>query len=234
MRRVFWLAVRRDEGAAMRKSPWIALFLLVLVVSGNQRPAHADVTGTVSIDTSALFGPFELAFIFIDGSGTGDANNTVTLGNFLFGVGGSAGGVDTLLSTGGESGDFSSSVLLTDSAFLNIFASTFTPGSLLSFDFGFSTNVDAGGTPDELSLALLQSDGTVVNTQDPSGANSLLTVNFDAVHPGIAAFASDLTQAPIVIEASAAPEPASLALLATGLLLALWPLRRRRDLPRLQ
>lgn len=219
----------------MRKTQSIALLsvLLALVIAGNQRPAHADVTGTVSLDTSALSGPFELAFIFIDGSGTADANNTVTLTNFLFGVGGSAGSVDTLLSTGGESGDFGSSVLLTDSAFLNIFASTFTAGSLLSFDFGLTTNIDAGGTPDEFSLALLQSDGAVVNTQDPSGANSLLTVNFDAARPGIATFASDLTPAPIVFEASAAPEPASLALVATGLLSALWSLRRRRDLPRL-
>jgi hypothetical protein len=205
--------------------------LLALILTADQRPAHAGViTGSVSLDTSALSGPFELAFIFIDGSGTGDANNTVTLGNFLFGAGGSAGTVDASLSFGGESGDLTSGVSLIDSSFLNIFASSFTPGSLLSFDFGLTTNVDAGGTPDQFSLVLLQADGSVVNTEDPSGANSLLTVNLDSAHPAISTFASDLTPAPIVTESSAAPEPASLSLLAMGLAAALWSTRKRAPL----
>jgi hypothetical protein len=43
--------------------------------------------------------------------------------------------------------------------------------------------VDAGGTPDQFSLDLLWADGTVNNTGDPSGANSLWTVNLDSAHP---------------------------------------------------
>ena len=202
--------------------------MLPLVLAANPRPAYADIiTGSVSLDTSALSGPFELAFIFTDGSGTGDANNTVTLGNFLFGAGGSAGTVDASLSFGGESGDLTSGVSLIDSFFLNIFASSFTPGSLLSFDFGLTTNVDAGGTPDQFSLVLLQADGSVVNTEDPSGANSLLTVNLDSAHPAISTFASDLTPAAIVTESTAAPEPPSLLLLAMGLGAVLWSARTR-------
>jgi len=65
-----------------------------------------------------------------------------------------------LLSAGGVSGDLTNGVALVDSAFLNIFASSFTPGSLLSFDFALTTNVDAGATPDQFSLVLLQADGT--------------------------------------------------------------------------
>ena len=202
--------------------------VLALIMAADQRPAHASIiAGSVSLDTSALSGPFELAFIFTDGSGTGDANNTVTLGNFLFGAGGSAGTVDASLSFGGESGDLTSGVSLIDSFFLNIFASSFTPGSLLSFDFGLTTNVDAGGTPDQFSLVLLQADGSVVNTEDPSGANSLLTVNLDSAHPVISTFASDLTPAAIVTESTAAPEPPSLLLLAMGLGAALWSARTR-------
>ena len=213
----------------MNRAHWGILIpvMLALIIAADQRPAHASIiTGTVSLDTSALLGPFELAFVFTDGSGAGDANNTVTLSNFLFGAGGSAGSVDTSLSTGGESGDLTSGVSLVDSAFLNIFASSFTPGSLLSFDFSLTTNVDADGTPDQFSLALLQADGTPVATEDPSGADSLLTVNLDSAHPAFSAFASDLTPAPIVTETTAAPEPPSVLLLAMGLVATLWSARR--------
>src|SRR5258707_10582847 len=125
----------------MRRVSWAMFFVLLLMLAlAQQRPAHANITGSVNLDTSGLSGSFELAFIFTDGSGTGDSNNTVTLSNFLFGAGGSAGTVDASLSFGGESGDLTSGVSLIDSFFLNIFASSFTPGSLLSFDFGLTTN----------------------------------------------------------------------------------------------
>ena len=210
------------------RSGILVAVVLALIMAVAQPPAQASiVTGSVNLDTSALSRPFELAFVFTDGSGAGDANNTVTLSNFLFGVGGSPGTVDPSLSFGGESGDLTSGVSLIDSSFLNIFASSFTPGSLLSFDFGLTTNVDGGGTPDQFSLAILQSDGTVVHTEDPSGANSLLTVNLDSARPAFSVFASDLTPAPIVAESAAAPEPASLPLVAIGLVGALWSVRKR-------
>ena len=48
-------------------------------------PAFSD-TFSFSIDTSSLIanpnGPFTLDFQFIDGGGTGDGNNTITLSNF--------------------------------------------------------------------------------------------------------------------------------------------------------
>src|SRR5262249_54268199 len=91
---------------------------------------------------------------------------------------------------------------------------------------------DAGGTPDQLSLVLLQSR-TVVGTDDPSGADSLLTVNFDSSNPAFNAFASELTSAPIVTRSSPVPEPGSLPLLATTLMSALCCARRfRRSNPR--
>ncbi len=198
---------------------------LALIVMG-QLPARASaITGSVSLDTSSLSGPLELAFVFTDGNGSGDANNTVTLTDFAFGTGGSAGTVDTGLSTGGESGDLISGVTLVDSSFLNIFASTFTPGNLVSFDFGLTTNVDAGGTPDQLSLVLLQA-GNPVATEDPSGADSLLTVNIDSANPSFGTFASDLTPAPIVTVFGAVPEPPTVWLLSVALVL--WSVRTVR------
>ncbi len=208
--------------------------LLALAVTAVPPPAGAGpISGAISLDTSGLSGSFELAFILTDGSGTGDANNTVTLGDFAFGIGGSAGAVDVTLSTGGVSGDLAAGASLTDSAFLNIFAASFTPASSLTFDFDLSNNVDAGVTPDQFSVALLRSDGTVVNTGDPSGANSLLTVNLDSPNPAVDVFASELTPAPIVTPSSSVPEPASLPLLATSLMGALWFSRKStRSTPR--
>ena len=205
-------------------------FVLALMLAMAQRPADAGIINeSVSLDTSGLSGTFELGFILTDGSATGDANNTVTLGNFGFG-GGSAGAVDPLLTTSGASGDFASGVTLIDSEFFNVFASSFTPGSSLSFDFTLSTNVDAGGTPDQFFVALLQPDGTQVATTDPSGANALLLVNIDSAQPAFGTFSSELTPAPIVTFAATAPEPPSLLLLTIGLMGALWLSRKQAHL----
>ncbi|HTS21714.1 MAG TPA: NF038129 family PEP-CTERM protein [Casimicrobiaceae bacterium] len=205
----------------MKRFPGMFAILSLLLLA--QQSAQAGVvTGSVSLDTSALAGTYEIAFVFTDGSGAGDANNTVTLSDFLFGAGGSPGTVDASLSAGGVGGDLASGASLIDSAFLNIFASSFTPGSVLSFDFALTTNVDPGGTPDQLSMVLLGGDGTPVASTDPSGADSLLTVDIDSTDPVFATFASDLTPAPIVTEATTVPEPPSLVLLimAFGLLLS--------------
>jgi hypothetical protein len=224
-----WAVAQNDKGEKMKRvfRGLLVTIVVTLLMAASQRPTQADViSGTASLDTSGLSGIFELAFIFTDGSGAGDANNTVTLSNFLFG-GGSAGAVDTTLTTGGVSGDLTTGAMIIDSSFLNVFASSFTPGSLLSFDFGLTTNVDAGGTPDQFSLTLLQSDGAVVNTVDPSGANSLLTVNLDSASPIFSVFASDLTPAPVVTISVDMPEPPSVLLLAIALLAGLRLALRR-------
>ena len=214
----------------MRRVSWAMFFVLALMLAMAQRPAHAGIiNGSVSLDTSGLSGTFELGFILTDGSATGDANNIVTLGNFGFG-GGSAGAVDPLLTTSGASGDFASGVTLTDSEFFNVFASRFTPGGSLSFDFTLSTNIDAGGTPDQFFVALLQPDGTQVTTTDPSGANALLLVNIDSAQPAFGTFASELTPAPSVTFAATVPEPTSLLLLTIGLMGALWLSRKQAHL----
>ena len=223
----------------MRRVSWTMFLVLALMLAlAQQRPALAGTVffnGSVSLDTSALSGPFELVFVLTDGSGFGDANNLVVLNDFAFGTGGGAGGVDTFLSTGGASGDMTTGVALADTAFFNVFASTFTPGSLLSFDFAFSTNVDVGGTPDQLSLALLQSDGTPVPSTDASGA--LLVVNIDSPRPGFGLFATDLTPAPTVTFAGSAPEPPTALLLLVALLVSprlplIRPANNSRRLPR--
>ncbi|HTS21211.1 MAG TPA: NF038129 family PEP-CTERM protein [Casimicrobiaceae bacterium] len=208
----------------MTTKRWEILVALAgLLAAIAPAPASAGpITGSVSLDTSGLSGPFEIAFVFIDGSGTGDANNTVTLSDFAFGAGGSAGTVDTTLTTGGVSGDLGSGVSIVDSDFLNIFASSFTPGSVFSFDFSITTNVDAGGTPDQLSMVLLLPDGTPVATTDPSGIDALLTLDIDSASPQFATFASEVTPAPVVTLSTTVPEPTSVVLLTLALGLLSW------------
>jgi len=226
----------KTDGETMKDSTlWTTLSFLVLLTFASWHAARANtIDAAVSLDTSLLIGsaagPFELAFILTDGSGTSDANNTITLSNFAFG-GGSAGATDNTLSGGGESGSLLSGVSLIDSSFFNVFASSFTPGNTLSFLLSLTTNVDAAA-PDQFSFILLQGDGSAVNTSDSSGANSLLTVNIDSSSPSIATFASDLTPAPII--SATVPEPPSGLLMAAALCVATYMVRKKRAGPRVQ
>src|SRR5438132_5856873 len=107
-----------------------ALLFLTLVVSAVQ----ASVIKTITLDTSALGGfpngPFSLAFELVDGSGTGDGNNSVVLSSFKFGAGSPVG---SPLILGSAFGDLSSTVTLTDANSASIFVQTFTAGNTLSF-----------------------------------------------------------------------------------------------------
>src|SRR5437762_5566240 len=118
---------------------------------------HANLIFNVSFNTSLLIsnakGPFYIDFELIDGGGTGDANNTVKITNFLFGGGGAVG--SPLPPIGGANGDLSSFVSITDNSFLNEFTQQFDAGSIFNFRVNLTTNVDAGFAPDAFSFAIL-------------------------------------------------------------------------------
>jgi hypothetical protein len=200
----------------------VALFVLL------PASALADIVVDVSLNTTPLVGhpaaPFFLNFQFTDGSGTGDANNTVTLSDFAFGPGGAAVGSPSLI--GGASGDVTSGVSLTDSSFSNLFTQQFTPGNELSFVLSLTTNVDAGPQPDEFSFAILDNSGFEIPSLSPTGA--LLVTDINSSSPVIQTFATDSTTAPfgggnpIAMDApsvqpvqTVVPEPGSLVLTAT-------------------
>jgi hypothetical protein len=209
-----------------------AVLVTLLVLTAGT--AHAGLIFEVTLNTTPLTtasaaAPFSLAFQLVQGSQPN--NNTATISDFLYGVGGSAGsGCPAVLSPcifGGASGDISSSVTLNTSSAFNALVETFTPGSSLSFLVDLTTNVDAGGTPDAFAFSILDSGGGSIPTLDPSGADTLLTINIDSASPAILTYATDPirntlggTGPSITMDAptvNSVPEPGTLVLLATGI-----------------
>src|SRR6266481_3253118 len=167
---------------------------LICFFLGNQL-LKADISYTVTVNTSPLMGhvaaPFSLDFQINDGSGTGDANNSIKIVG-VKNFGGSIGGTPVL--TGGASGSLLSSVTLQDSAFFNDFQQSFTPGRKLRFRVVMTTNVDSGATPDAFSFSIV--DNTSASIPTVGLGNTLLLVNIDSAAPGIFTFAGDTSTKP--------------------------------------
>jgi len=190
----------------------IIAFAALLFTFGAPTSFATGISVNVSIDTSGIpAGPgSQIIFIFTDGSGTGDANNTATLTNFA--LGGAT--LGSSITSGGASGDMSSTVSLTDSSLLNFFDETFSAGTSLSFLLNLTTNVDAGGTPDQFSVQIIDPSGNFISTSDPTTGN-LLFINLDSASPSVS------TSSSLVAVSSpgpvGTPEPATIFLLAAGL-----------------
>jgi len=181
---------------------------------------RADQVFTVTVDTSSLAlgytPPFGLDFELVGGNG-----NTITLSNFSFGSGGSS-GPGSSFSTGMASGDLASTITLGDStaSFFNDFNQQFTSGSTLSFTVDATTNAPSGGFADNFSAVILEgydpvngynplalTGGTPVPTLDPSGNDTIVTLNITSPQ-----------SAPMIYQLGTVPEPSSAVILMMGLI----------------
>ncbi len=187
----------QTRGYVLRATLCSVCIVLFASLAWGVRTCRADVLDIITLNTAPLVGdsagPFSIAFELIDGSGTGDGNNTATLSDFQFGGGGPSG---TPVVFGGTSGDLSSTVTLTDSSFLNFFIQQFTAGDSLSFHLRLTTNVDAGPTPDGFSFSILDNTDTEIPTQGGPFFDVFLNVDINSSTPTIETFASDPTLTP--------------------------------------
>ena len=211
---------------------WIVVLGLACCwVGARAWMVRADTVGyQVSIDTSSLQSTPGLSYeLFLQFNDGGTTSNSVTFDSFNFGGGSSGGFVDPNLTMGGVSGSFEAgSVILAVDPVNNPsswFDETFTPGSTLSFEA--STTDNSGGvTPDELAVQVLELDNSgnynyALNTLDPQGNNSLVTLSYSGPTPMGQAYAStDGSFAPPTLtpQFTVAPLPSSAAL--AGMLLA--------------
>ena len=211
--------------------------VLMCAFSALCQTARGD-TYDVTFDTAPLVGhpagPFHVYAEFVDGSGIGDANNTVTMSNTNFG-GGSALGSPFIF--GGAGGSLESGVSITDISFVNIFAEQFVPGTKLTFALTLTSNDDSGGTPDGLTIFLLDNSGVPLPTLAPGG-DYFLTVALGSGGPAFSVYGSDPTRAPSAgdpISMSAptvgqVPEPSTTCLLGGVLAMAMILRNRVRHL----
>ena len=173
------------------------IVLLVLLAS----PMFANSIYFVSVDTSTLpsfQGPYQLYLNLLDGNGTGDANNTVTLDTFA---------CTGISLSGCPSGVYS----LTDSSFLTWTTFGFTAGGGVAFRVALTGNLDANLVPDSFQLSILDGNVNPLPTTDPSGSDAVLFAQFDQSSPILQSYGSPngaaITFSPPVTTMAPVPEP---------------------------
>jgi hypothetical protein len=91
----------------------------------------------------------------------------------------------------------------------------------LSFDLSLTSNVDAGGTPDAFSFAIL--DNSLFNLQTTGVNDTLLFINLTG---GVPAVQTGSTLNPAGVSIIAVPEPTAIALLGLGMAAMYWRSRK--------
>jgi hypothetical protein len=223
-----------DHGCQARAALMSGLVAAISAI-GLQAPAQADSIYDVSINTASLAGTGStLTFDFLAGGGT--QSNTATISDFSTDGTLVSGGVDS----GSVIGSLPGTATLTNASFFNELQQGMTLGSTISFQVDLTANAPTGSSlPDTFSMFLLDPTASysLINTNDPTGSDSLLTVQVDGTSTGnVGVYSSSGLSGPSVpvsISAAIAPAPvpeidASAALGALTLLLGAFAVLRSR------
>lgn len=146
-------------------------------------PARAQSDYDVTINTSSLSGTgATLTFDFLAGGGT--QSNSATISDFSTNGTLVSGGVNS----GSVSGSLPGTTTLTNASFFNELQQGMILGPTISFQVDLTTNAPTGGSlPDTFSLFLLDPTASysLTNTSDPTGSDSLTTIQIDGSSSGI-------------------------------------------------
>jgi hypothetical protein len=146
-------------------------------------PARAQSDYDVTINTSSLAATgATLTFDFLAGGGA--QSNTATISGFSTDGTLVSGGVNS----GSVSGMLPGAATLTNASFFNELQQGMTLGSTISFQVDLTTNAPTGGSlPDTFSVFLLDPTASysLTSTNDPTGSNSLATVQIDGSSTGV-------------------------------------------------
>ena len=206
-------------GLGMKKV--VLSFVAALVVIASAPRAEAI---TVLLDTTplqSLGGDWYLDFQLADGDGV--VNNIVTLAGIDLGVGGAF--ISEAL-TGDASGAFPS-FTLGDSPGFNQALLRFTAGDQVRFDLSYTNNFAGGFFPDTFSWAVLDGSFPPPNSIVDGGLGAGLVILLDGT-TNIELAAADRAYSFIIPQIASVPEPATVAMLLTGLAVAVA--RRRRSI----
>jgi len=189
-----------------------------LLVLSVRESALADSIYDVTIDTSSLSGQdATLAFDFIAGGGT--QSNTITISDFT---------TDGTLGTNGPNsgsvtGSLPGTVTLSNASFFNEFLQGIDLDTSVAFTLDATTNAPTDSSlPDTFSFFVLDPTASysLLNTTDPTGADSLFTLQIDGSAGGVTG----------IYTPTSVPEPEELGLWLTALLGVGLAMRLRRQL----
>jgi hypothetical protein len=197
----------------MKNTIWICSLLAFCAAPPLVR---GDVIYSVTVDTTPLAAVAGyMAFDLTGGFPLQD--NVATITGFSS---------SSTLATSSTSGDVSGSLIpgpltLTADQFFNewLQGATFASG-LTTFTLDLTTNLAASAIPDNFSFFLLDSTFTPFDTSDPSGANSLFSIDLTGANTSPQVYTSSFATATVSPAVSSVPEPGSVWLAVSAALAA--------------
>jgi len=148
----------------------------------------------ISVDTTRMAGnsagPFSIAIALTDGSGLAAGDTTVQVTDIGFSGGRALGGPVLF---GGANGELGTAVTITNSSLLGLLVEPFSPGSELTFSLSLTAGSNKSGTPDRLTVFILDGSGAPIATLAPAG-DYFVGIDLTSDDPSPETFGSDLSR----------------------------------------